>query len=226
MRKEYGTISPVERVDRLVYECFEYLTEGDQRKFLKKFAHTKSLEDDSLVNHTLNELVLGAYVARQGFSPQYEPNLGGQTPEWLMTQKQTGQLVLLELVNFHLPEKEDKEVRAAMKSGAPCAYWLGPNTDRVYSRLQEKMAKYKSIVEERGLHYVVTVFGRFSSALTIKEVRECVDGGDALFPQYPQVTGLVFMYTINCEYRFEYLPNSHATKKEIAIAPGSVQVRC
>jgi hypothetical protein len=81
MEKKYGTISPVPTTDNLIYECFQVLTEADQRKFVKKFKAQAAVEE---ANHTLRELVLGAYVARQGFDPQYEPEIDGRTPEWLM----------------------------------------------------------------------------------------------------------------------------------------------
>jgi NMD protein affecting ribosome stability and mRNA decay len=35
--KRYGIISPVPTTDNLIYECFECLSEADQRAFVKKF---------------------------------------------------------------------------------------------------------------------------------------------------------------------------------------------
>jgi hypothetical protein len=67
--KTYGTISPVPTTDNLIYECF------DQRTFARKFK--EQIDDVQQVNHTLRELVLGAYVARQGFKAQYEPTIDG-----------------------------------------------------------------------------------------------------------------------------------------------------
>ena len=52
MHKNYGTISPIPTTDNLIYECFQLLTERDQRKFAKKF-HKMS---DSTAYRRVSEL--------------------------------------------------------------------------------------------------------------------------------------------------------------------------
>jgi hypothetical protein len=222
MRK-YRTVSPVPTTDNLIYECFERLTEADQRAFVRKFK--VQIDDVQQVNHTLRELVLGAYVAGQGFQPQYEPSIGGKTPEWLMTQNATGRKLLLELVNFHLPDKLERQMWDTFKTGWTWAYWMEPNTGRAYSSIQAKMAKYKSLAQDNDLQYIVGVFGLFSSALTVDEVRECLEGEHALFPLYPEVTGVIFFQGVGSAYCFEYLPNPYATRKEITLTGGTMPVR-
>jgi hypothetical protein len=222
MRK-YGTISPVPTTDNLVYECFERLTDANQQTFVKKF--NEQIEDVCQVNHTLRELILGAYVAGQQFQPEYEPLLDGKTPEWLMTQHDTGKKLLLELVNFHLPDKLERQMWDTFKTGWMWTYFMEPNTRRAYSSIQNKMAKYKSLVQDNDLHYVVGVFGLFSSALTFADVRECLEGESALFPLYPEVTGVMYFQGVGSGYSFQYLPNPYAARKEITLSSGTMPVR-
>jgi hypothetical protein len=222
MRK-YGAISPVPTTDNLIYECFERLTEADQRTFVKKFKEQS--EDVPQVNHTLRELILGAYVAGQGFQPEYNPLLDGKTPEWLMTQHITGNKLLLELVNFHLPDRLERQMWDTFKTGWMWSYFMEPNTGRAYTSIQDKMAKYKPLVQNNDLHYVVAVFGLFSSALTVEEVREGLEGEDALFPLYPEVTGVMYFQGVGGAYSFHYLANPHAARKEITLASGIMPVR-
>jgi hypothetical protein len=219
---KYGTISPVPTTDNLIYKCFEQLTEADQRSFVRKFK--EQLDDVQQVNHTLRELVLGAYIAGTGFKPQYEPRIDGETPEWLMTQDGTGKKLIIELVNFHLPDRAERQMWDTFTTGWMWAHWMEPNTPRAYSSIQRKMAKYKALAENNTLPYVVGVFGLFSSALTIEEVRECLEGPDALFPLYPEVSGVVFFQGVGGEYHFEYLPNPFAKRKGITLSAGSMPV--
>ena len=133
--------------------------------------------------------------------------------------------MLLELVNFHLPDSLERQMWDTFKTGWMWAYFMEPNTGRAYSSIQKKMAKYKSLAQENDLHYVVGVFGLFSSALTAEEVRACLEGEHALFPLYPEVTGVMFFEAVGRAYSFEYLANPHATRKDITLSGGTMPVR-
>jgi hypothetical protein len=111
-----------------------------------------------------------------------------------------------------------------LSSGESFTYWMEPNDERLYGRLQEKMGKYRDEVEKHDLHYIVAVFGLFLSALSSSEVQACIEGEEGLFKQYPGVTGLLH-FQFFTEYGFEYRANPHAVRKAIHISDGSFPVK-
>ena len=147
-------ISPAPITNQLIHDCFQMLSKEDRQKFTKKFQEQS--RDVILVNHTLNELVVGTYLALQGFRPEYEPRLNGMTPEWVMSHPERRRKLLVELVNFHIDQPTEQEIEEHFRQKQVWAGWRGehPNADRLYSSLQGKFSAYKSLVLQHHLPYL------------------------------------------------------------------------
>src|SRR5438876_3705705 len=75
-----------------------HLSLKDQKAFQKKFREQAG--DEHQVMHTFRELLAGVFIAQQGFSPSYEPEIDGLTPDWLF-QKGSQRGLIGDVVNFH-----------------------------------------------------------------------------------------------------------------------------
>jgi hypothetical protein len=182
-------------------------------------------QSDQDAQHTLHELVLGAYVVGQGFDPQYEPKIDGQIPEWLMVQHGSGNKLILELMSFRAPDQVERDVQAAFSRNEPITYWMEPNEKRLHGKVWDKIGKYRDLAEKHDLHYIVAVYGLFLADLRSSELRACLEGDEGLFRQYPSVTGLVHFQAGVDAYRFEYKSNTHAVRKEMGLKDGSLPVK-
>jgi len=60
---EYGQIAGNKSLNEKIYHYFKYISGEDAKKFVNKF----SSQDEEQVMHTFRELVLGAYLASNGF---------------------------------------------------------------------------------------------------------------------------------------------------------------
>jgi hypothetical protein len=181
-------ISPPACMERaLTYLCVQ-----DQHKFRKEFENRAG--DEGQVQHMFRELLAGAFMARQGFTPRYAPDIGGQTPDWHFKREGVGEFIA-EFRNFQSPEKIRVAQERALDGGAHI--WSGrlpDNTMRLWHSMQEKAGKYKNLATETDLPYVVIVHGLFLSALTQEEVEACILPADGLFADYPDMSGVYNMY--------------------------------
>src|SRR5439155_19552720 len=99
----------------MIYQCFELLSEADARVFAKKFNEQR--KDLHQVMHTFRELLAGAFIAGQGFQPEYEPNIDGQTPDWRFLDRSGGRSFIMDVVNFHTDKKTEDEQAAVIGAG-------------------------------------------------------------------------------------------------------------
>jgi len=166
------------------------------------------------------ELLAGAFVARQGFTPRYTPNIGGQTPDWHFMRGGAGEFIA-EVRNFQSPAP----IRAAQKRALDgdgvrtWCDWMPNNTDRLWQSMLTKAAKYKKIANATASPYVVIVHGAFTTFLMPDEVEACILGPDGLFAGYPEMSGVYNLYEKgdcrhdpNAGYRFDFYANPNATR--------------
>jgi hypothetical protein len=73
----YGQMAGNKSVDAMIYRCFEYICEEDERKLVKKFGEQPP--DGPQVMHTFSELVLGGYLASAGSAWSSPPMLTWRT---------------------------------------------------------------------------------------------------------------------------------------------------
>src|SRR5689334_18896493 len=89
-------LSPLACRDR----SLTYLSEQDQRKLRREFDNLASAERQ--MQHLFREVLSGAFLARQGFAPRYEPEMMGQTPDWHFKSDELGEFIA-EFRNFESP---------------------------------------------------------------------------------------------------------------------------
>ena len=207
----YGQIAGNHSINAMIYQCFELLSEADARVFVKKFNEQR--KDVHQVMHTFRELLAGAFVAGQGFQPEYEPDIDGQTPDWRFLDRSGGRSFIM-------------DVAGQIWSG-----WLKPKTERLYSSLGGKAAKYKNLVENHRCPYVISIHPLFAAYLTTDHIRDCTSPPDGIFPHYREVSGILvfeesgipFSPARTAAYRFTYLANPFGANP-LTISEGGIPV--
>jgi hypothetical protein len=190
MTVKYGQIAGSKSVNAAIYRCFEFISEADAKKFVRKFAAHRHDNDQALC--TFRELILGAFLGSNGLAVQNERPLGGKTPDWNIVDGADLKCIV-ELVNFHRAQ----------------AF----HPDRLYNTIHGKCAVYDSIISISNIPYVVSLYGHFLADLSREEVEECLhDKETGLFKDYPKVSGLLFFDDNFARYRFTYWPNRNASR--------------
>ena len=80
MTMKYGQIAGSNSINAMIYHCFEYICEEDERKFAKKFQEQH--HDSDQIMHTFRELVLGSYLSSIGFRVRHDYVIDNLTPDW------------------------------------------------------------------------------------------------------------------------------------------------
>ena len=216
MNKKYGQIAENKSIDSMIYFCFEHILEEDRNKFVKLFR--EQYDDSDLVMHTFRELVLGTYFSLNGFHTRYEYEINNLTPDWSVldvTEKTiTG---FIEVMSFHLDQATESEIKMQLESKGYASYWRDKNkdnVDRLYFRLWEKSYKYKQLVNELEVPYLIGVFPQFDAIVDLDEVELCLrDDNTGLFDQYPEVSGVLFFEQFSGKYVFDFIQNEKALRK-------------
>ena len=163
-----------------------YLSEQDRHKFRKEFDNPAGNEHQG--QHKFRELLAGAFLARQGFTAQYEPPMLGQTPDWHFRREGTGEFIA-EFRNLQSPEKLRAEQERRVDGDV--GMWAGMIPDsagRLWQAMQAKAGKYKRLATQTGLPYVVIVHGLFTACLGREEVEACILPPDGLFAEFPEMS--------------------------------------
>jgi hypothetical protein len=198
-----------------VLNALTHLEARDAATFRKKFNQQAHVPRDR--DHTCLELAAGVYIARLGYTPLYERQLGRQTPDWDVRDADGEPVFFADVYTFHMAEGVEKEQeRQLEEQGIFCGH-LPPSEDRLYSILQGKTTKYKRLADEIGLPFVVFVFGCFEAFLQDLEVRHCLQGEHGLFGLYPQLSGVYHFESIMTPdrgqvYDFHFFANHDAAR--------------
>ena len=163
MDMKYGLIAESQSVNKAIYDCFYFLNEKEQSKFVKKFKeqpHTKIQ-----IMNTFRELLLGAYLIEKGFAVENDNLIGKKTPDWSVLNSANEVTAIVELVNHYIDNKTNGLINAKRNAGKiAIAYFpdgFDPEHNRLYSQIQDKASKYKYLVAELRCPYVVAVFMDF-----------------------------------------------------------------
>jgi hypothetical protein len=190
----------------------------DAARFRKKLVEQK--DDHEQLLHTLRELILGGFLANNGFHLDYEREFDGQTPEWTITDSYSRVIGIVELINFHGDIETEKSIKQALKEGR---FWVGyqaPSGDRLYDRLREKFSKYKELANREAVPYVVAVQIEFGTSPSGDELHDNLFGKEhGLFSPYPEVSGLIY-FADGAGYYMNYMANPHALRA-FTIPPGN-----
>lgn len=208
---QYGQIAKKKRINATIYQCFEYLSEQEARKFVRKF---KDQPDDKVQWwHTFRELILGAFLAKNGFHVQSDYRIDTKTPDWCVVDDSLRPRCIVELVSFHLDADTSEDMARQFQERGIWCNFEKPNTTRLYHAIWEKASVYKPLANTHDLPYVVAVFGDFVD-IKEEELDECLFAAETgLFEAYPEVSGLLFFEEKSLEsYAFIYKPNPRAVR--------------
>ena len=196
MTMKYGKTAGNNSINAMIYRCFEYICEEDERKFVKKFR--EQLHDPDQIIHTFRELVLGAYLSSTGFRVRHDYVIDDQTPDWSILDGEGESITgIVELTSFHIDAVTEKEIEEQMHAGSMTQYWRDQNKDnveRLYHSMWRKAGVYSSLVEKLKVPYIVAVFGEFKAAIDFAEVCFCLfDEKTGLFAMYPELSGFCIL---------------------------------
>lgn len=209
---KYGQIAGNKHINEFIYRCFDYISEKDVHKFVKKFREQP--QDSSEIMHTFRELILGAYLCSKGLRGRYDYNIDGKTPDWSLFDKNSSLCALVELTNFHLDLASEGEIEKQLRSKMVASVWRDANkdnTERLYQAIWHKVGVYRHLVQEKRISYVVAVFGEFRAATDFEEVYLCLtDKESGLFNMYPELSGVLYFEGCSGSYSFNYANNPSA----------------
>lgn len=168
-----------------------YLSPRDQNAFLKKFS--EQVEDEHQVMHTFRELLAGVFMAQQGYTPSYEPDIGGLTPDWHFQCDGRGEFIA-DVVNFHVEKKIEAQIDCTLERSDVWSGKIPDQSQRLYSSLWNKAGRYKNLAAEKNVPYVVFIFGWMNAVVESSQIEQCLLHAEGLFQDYPTLSGVYFMY--------------------------------
>ncbi len=215
---KYSQIAGSQAINAGIYCYFEYISEKDAEKFVKKF----SSQDDEQAMHTFRELVLGAYLASNGFRVKYECIDDPEHPDWCILDEASKLSGIVEVANFHIRRETENDIKEKLQAGG---VWLGDkhippidqakepevgtvfywrdkvsdkddtkhNIFRLWQAIDCKASKYRKLVKRRSVPYIIAVFGESLAAIDLEEIRYCLFAEDGIFKAYPEVSGVLYL---------------------------------
>lgn len=195
------------QIDGIANGDLPYLPERDQATLRNKLKKQADLlrernhreEDSRAMLHTLGELRLGSYLARNGYSVEYEKkikynidnNNNFKTPDWAIFEPRPNIVGVVDVANFH----GNIQFEEALKGGPPA---LVPRSEDVlsdlYSSLVDKCIQYKELSNNLKIYYVIASYLHFSAwdGLNPDQVRDLWCNQDTgLFDRFPEVSGFL-----------------------------------
>ncbi len=158
-----------------IHEIIGSFSEPSRSRMLRKIRQNRSVLDkyrtedaDASARHTFREFLVAKQLNSTGFRLEYERKIGGQTPDWYDEQNK----IVLEVFTCE---------RGGRSSPA----------QRVATRLAEKATKYRALVRDKSLHFVIAVHGDFITGLDSDDCEEAI-ADRCLFERYPDLSGVIF----------------------------------
>src|SRR5271157_146533 len=195
---------------KTTHRCLDFLHEDDIDKFKKKFRKQK--DDEKLNFHTARELALGAYLRWKKLDARYEQEIDSKTPDWCIYGA-SDICGVVELMNFHAHyERDDHFNKDTIPAGGGFVGWKESNLPRLYDRIQNKVLKYKDLVEVRRIFFVIGIFCEFVADVESQERKECFIGSEGLFNVSSNFSRVLifkegFANAFLDNYNFQYLNN-------------------
>lgn len=209
---KYGQLAGNQSINATIYRCFEHICEEDARTFVKKFREQP--HDKEQVMHTFRELILGAFLASNGFRVRYDQKVDGKTPDWIVSDDTSSIQGIVELINFHIDRVTENVLKREMEVGRIWCDWVQPNNDRLYQRIWGKADIYEKLAKKHNVPYVVAVFGEFTAAVELEEVHQCLfEDHGGLFNLCSTLSGVLFFEESAGRYSFKYIKNPQVARK-------------
>lgn len=217
MEEKYGQIAENTKINDSIYDCFSFLNDREQHKFVKKFR--KQPHTEIQIMHTFCELLLGAYLMANNLLVENERGIYGKNPDWSILDSSSNIIAIVEMVYHHIDNKTNENIVAQLKSGKKAiGYWPNgndPDNNRLYSHIHQKTIKYKDLVAKIQVPYVVAIFIDFKAVTDVQELKDCMMKGDQpLFQEYPDLSGVLqFEEANHGSYNFWFVENPFALRK-------------
>jgi hypothetical protein len=215
-KMKYGQIAGNRHINAMIYRCFGYIREEDERKFITKF-HEQP-QDGNQIMHTFRELVLGAYLSSNGFRIRYDHTIATRTPDWSILDERLSVKGIVELTNFHVDKVTEDTIEEQLRVKGVACVWRDQNKDnidRLYHCIRNKAEVYKALLEKLEVPYVISVFGEFKAAIDFdEELCPCLlDKEFGLFGLYPEVSGVLYFEEKFGGFLFRYIHNPTSLRK-------------
>ena len=207
----YDEITGYPAIDNWLKFYEPNLSARDYAKFCKIFIDLKV--DEQQLRHKLRELILGGFLGKHGYEVEYERKYGDQEPDWTIS-KDSKMVAIMEVTNFHGNIAIENEIRKTIGANQSVFAYLPSGGNKVWSHLEEKCLKYKTLSNTLGVPYIVGFAIEFVASGTIepKDVLDAVHNEDyGLFKAHPEVSGL-YHYADSDGYIMRYEPNPHALR--------------
>lgn len=200
-------------LNALLNRALRMLCEEDQRRFLKHFR--RQPDDSDQIMHTARELIMGAYLASNEFTPRYSHTIKGQTPDWTLVDSTLQPMGILDVMTFHIDKETENEIEQQRQARRLAVYWRDANknnVDRLRQRIADKAAHYRDLAEDLTIPYIVAVFADYRASLDKDDIAACLfDGRHGLFKIHQQLSGVLCFSEQAGQYAFKYTPNPEAS---------------
>jgi len=189
-----------------------YLRPQDFSKFVRK---CKSESGDNWY-HTVVEMVVGVFLVRAGYWPEYDRKLHSQTPDWSCTNSDGSLNFFSDVVSCHHCDAERRRVENDLATTGTSSFetYGEVERERLYNAIKDKADHYKELADTLNVPFVIFAHGTFDSNLHEAEVPYVVNIWEPkLFPLIPHVSGVCY---VGCHtplgMKFRFFGNPHATR--------------
>ena len=161
-------------IDEDLHEILQRISQPSRTRILKKLRELVhalrkhgSEQVDQGARHLFRELLVGDKLNRAGHHFEYSPKLDGQTPDWYDEENR----IIVEVFTCERGGSSRPE-------------------ERVAEIIEEKVTKYREIIERHSACFVVAVHGDFMTGL---DFGDCVDliRSHRLFERFPELSGVI-----------------------------------
>ncbi len=168
--------SPNSAINTAIKEILQYFNAESQGRMQRAILNAKKAAEkyrdentDAGARHIFREFIPASILNQNGFAFEYEKPLKGKTPDWL---DDTARLML--------------ESYTYERGGSSSFF------DRVTSSVTGKCNKYKDIIAENNLRFLVAVYLDFLTGMTLDECREDSEMFRSVFDDNDSLWAILF----------------------------------
>lgn len=206
----YGQIAGNDSINATIYDCFGLIDERDHRAFVKKFERQRGTEQ---VMHTYRELTFGALLAKNGLVVRSEPELKGKTPDWGILGEGGELKAILDVLNCNLVANLAQQLEIDLAKKRVGAFWYPEelSSQRLWSNLDEKCAKYRDLIEDLDIPFVIGLFFPLKNPMSYNTMCDvCRDSEANIMQKHPHLSGILLGF--EASMHFAPMPSQYATR--------------
>jgi hypothetical protein len=162
-------------INAAIHEILAGFSEPSLSRMLKKIrcdgataSKLRTDDADAGARHTYREFVVARKLNEGGSNLEYSSDFNGQTPDWYDRDEK----LLLEVFTCERGGRSDPR-------------------QRMSSTIVEKVNKYKQLVNDKSLSFVVAVHGDFETFLDSDDCEQAISDNQ-LFANHPELSGVIF----------------------------------